>query len=54
MTLTGKALDILHTTDAVGDKVSMDPGTCGKGTEDHVPVSSGGPYCRSQIIVGGD
>ncbi len=54
MTLTGKALDILRTTDAVGDQVSMDPGTCGKGTEDFVPVSSGGPYCRSQIIVGGD
>ena len=27
---------------------------CGKGTEDYVPVSSGGPYCRSQIIAGGD
>ena len=53
-TLTGKALDILRTTDAVGDRVQLDAGMCGKGTEDYVPVSSGGPYCRSQIIVGGD
>ncbi|MDW5562254.1 MAG: TldD/PmbA family protein [Methanomassiliicoccus sp.] len=54
ITLTGKALDILKTTDAVGRKVGHDAGQCGKGTEDYVPVSSGGPYCRSQIIAGGD
>jgi TldD protein len=54
ITLTGKALDILRTTDAVGNKVGHDAGMCGKGTEDYVPVSSGGPYCRSQIIAGGD
>jgi TldD protein len=54
ITLTGKALDILRTVDAVGNKVSLDPGTCGKGTEDHVPVSSGGPYCRSKMIAGGE
>jgi len=53
-TLTGKALDILRTTDAVGDRVQLDAGMCGKGSEDWVSVSSGGPYCRSQIIVGGD
>ncbi|MBI0582980.1 MAG: TldD/PmbA family protein [Methanomassiliicoccus sp.] len=54
ITLTGKALDILRTTDAVGRKVGHDAGNCGKGTEDYVPVSSGGPYCRSIIIAGGD
>jgi TldD protein len=54
ITLTGKALDILKTTDAVGKKVKHDAGHCGKGTEDYVPVSSGGPYCRSKIIAGGD
>lgn len=54
ITLTGKALDILRTTDAVGKKVVHDAGMCGKGTEDYVPVSSGGPYCRSQLIAGGD
>lgn len=54
LTLTGKALDILRTTDAVGNTRRLDAGMCGKGTEDYVPVSSGGPYCRSKIIVGGD
>jgi TldD protein len=54
ITLTGKALDILRTTDAVGRRVRYDAGTCGKGNEDFVPVSSGGPYCRSHIITGGD
>jgi TldD protein len=52
-TLTGKALDILHSTDAVGKEVALDGGTCGKGIEDWVPVSSGGPFCRSRINVGG-
>jgi len=52
-TLTGKALEILKTVDAVGDKVSLDGGNCGKGTEDWVSVSSGGPYLRSKIILGG-
>lgn len=52
-TLTGKALEILKTTDAVSENVRLDGGTCGKGVEDWVPVSSGGPYCRSKIILGG-
>jgi TldD protein len=52
-TLTGKALEILRTTDAVSKEVRLDGGTCGKGVEDWVPVSSGGPYCRSRIILGG-
>jgi TldD protein len=52
-TLTGKALEILKTTDAVGRKVVLDGGTCGKGVEDFLPVSSGGPHCRSRIILGG-
>jgi TldD protein len=52
-TLTGSALEILKTVDAVGKDVKLDPGTCGKGIEDYVPVASGGPYCRSKIVVGG-
>jgi len=51
--ITGKALEILKTTDAVGKEVSLDGGTCGKGIEDFVPVSSGGPHCRSKAILGG-
>ena len=52
-TLTGKALEILKTTDAVGKDIRLDGGNCGKGNEDFVPVADGGPYCRSRIILGG-
>jgi len=52
-TLTGRALEILRTTDAATKNVIFDGGMCGKGIEDWVNVSSGGPYCRSTIIVGG-
>jgi len=52
-TLTGRALEILRTTDAATKDVIFDGGMCGKGIEDWVNVSSGGPYCRSTIIVGG-
>jgi len=52
-TLTGRALEILKTMDAASKDVVFDGGMCGKGIEDWVNVSSGGPYCRSNIIVGG-
>lgn len=52
-TLTGRALEILGTVDAVGDDLRHDGGYCGKGIEDWVPVSSGGPHLRSRMIVGG-
>jgi len=52
-TLTGKALDILKTVDMVGKEFSLWGGFCGKGEEDWVPVTSGGPYMRAKIIVGG-
>lgn len=52
-TLTGRALEILQTTDAASKEMVVDGGMCGKGIEDWVNVSSGGPYCRSKIIVGG-
>jgi hypothetical protein len=37
----------------VGKDLRLDGGNCGKGIEDIVPVSSGGPYCRSKIMIGG-
>jgi len=52
-TLTGRALEILRTTDAATKEVRFDGGMCGKGIEDWVNVSSGGPYCRSNMMVGG-
>jgi len=52
-TLTGKALDILKTVDAVSKDFTLHGGSCGKGEEDFVPVSTGGPYMRAKILVGG-
>ena len=52
-TLTGRALEILQTTDMASKEMILDGGMCGKGIEDWVNVSSGGPYCRSKIIIGG-
>ncbi len=52
-TLTGRALEILGTVDAVGDDLRIDGGYCGKGIEDWVPVSSGGPHIRARMILGG-
>ena len=52
-TLTGKSLDILKTVDALSNEVILDGGMCGKGIEDWVRVSSGGPYMRARMIVGG-
>ena len=53
MTLAGKVLDILKTVDAVGNEFNFEGGTCGKGEEDFVPVSTGGPHMRGRIVVGG-
>jgi TldD protein len=52
-TLTGKAIDILKTVDMVGEDLILTGGHCGKGEEDWAPVTSGGPYMRAKIIVGG-
>jgi len=51
--VTGNALEILKTTDAVGKDLKLDGGNCGKCIEDWVPVSTGGAYCRSRMMVGG-
>ncbi len=46
--LSGAVLDLLMNIDAVSkDKLSLDGGTCGKGSEDLVPVTSGGSYLRA-------
>lgn len=52
-TLTGSALDILSTADLVSKEFKLSGGMCGKGDEDWVNVSSGGPYIRAKIVVGG-
>ncbi|MCJ7648376.1 MAG: TldD/PmbA family protein [Candidatus Lokiarchaeota archaeon] len=46
--LSGLVLDLLMNIDAVSkDIVKLDGGTCGKGSEDLVPVTSGGSYLRA-------
>ncbi len=52
-TLTGKSVEILCSADALSKEVILDGGMCGKGIEDWVRVSSGGPYMRANMIVGG-
>ncbi len=52
-TLTGKALAILKSVDMASREFRISGGFCGKGEEDYVPVSSGGPYMRAKMIVGG-
>lgn len=52
-TLTGKSVEILCSADALSKEVVLDGGMCGKGIEDWVRVSSGGPYMRAKMIVGG-
>ncbi len=47
ITLSGSVFDLLQNIDAISDdKLSLRPGTCGKGEEDFVPVTSGGSYVR--------
>lgn len=52
-TLTGRSVDILSSVDALSKEVVLDGGMCGKGIEDWVRVSTGGPYMRARMIVGG-
>ena len=52
ITLSGYVLDVLKSIDAVGNgPLKYHGGTCGKGHEDYVPVTTGGPYIRAQKAV---
>ena len=53
LAIAGNVLEILKTVDAVGNELEFSGGTCGKGEEDWVPVTSGGPHMRMQLVVGG-
>jgi len=47
--LSGDVLEMLKNIDAVSkDVLKLDGGTCGKGTEDMVPVTSGGSFIRAK------
>ncbi|MFW9833996.1 MAG: TldD/PmbA family protein [Candidatus Thorarchaeota archaeon] len=53
LSIAGSVLEILKTVDAVGSKLTFNGGNCGKGEEDFIPVSSGGPHMRVELMVGG-
>jgi TldD protein len=51
--ISGKVLEFLNNVDAVTDDFEIRGSGCGKGHEDYVPVSSGGPYMRvRKAIIG--
>ncbi len=52
ITVSGYVIDVLKSIDAIGKgPVEFRGGTCGKGHEDYVPVTTGGPYIRTQKAV---
>jgi len=55
VSLSGSVLELLKSIDGVGKELEFGSGTCGKGSEDYVPVGDGGPYLRIQkaIVSGG-
>ncbi|TFF96749.1 TldD/PmbA family protein [Candidatus Thorarchaeota archaeon] len=53
MALAGQVLEILKTVDAAGKTLRFDGGTCGKGEEDFIPTSTGGPQMRAEMMIGG-
>ena len=54
MALSGKVLDFLKAIRGVGraDRIVIEPGYCGKGHSDYLPVGSGGAHLLSRAIVG--
>ena len=55
ISLSGNVLEVLRSIDGVGKTLKFGVGTCGKGSEDFVPVGDGGPHLRIQkaIVSGG-
>jgi TldD protein len=53
--LSGNVLDLLKNIDGAGKEFEIGSGTCGKGSEDYVPVGDGGGHLRinKAIISGG-
>jgi len=49
--ITGKTLEFLSNVDAVGNDFDIRGSGCGKGHEDYVPVSSGGPHMRVRNAI---
>lgn len=52
VTMTGYVPDVLGSISVIGNDFELDPGTCGKGHKEMVPVSSGGPHLRTRARLG--
>lgn len=54
MALSGSVLKFLRAIRGVGrsDKLEIDPGFCGKGHSDYIPVGTGGVYLLSRAVIG--
>jgi TldD protein len=50
--ISGYVPDLLQSIVAVGSDFSLEPGTCGKGHKERVPVSCGGPHLRMKARLG--
>ena len=50
-TVTGYVPDILSRITHVANDFALEPGTCGKGFKEFVPVTSGGPHLRTRARV---
>lgn len=50
--VTGYVPDLLASVSGVSSGLELEPGTCGKGHKEMVPVSSGGPHLRLRARLG--
>jgi TldD protein len=50
--VSGYVPEVLSSITAVGDKMSLDPGNCGKGNKEIIPVASGGPHLLLRAPLG--
>ncbi|MGH2582970.1 MAG: TldD/PmbA family protein [Anaerolineales bacterium] len=50
--VSGYVPDVLQSVSAVSNELVLDPGTCGKGHKEQMPVSSGGPHMLLRAQLG--
>jgi TldD protein len=50
-TITGYVPEILSNITMIANDFELEPGTCGKGHKEYVPVTSGGPHLRTRARV---
>lgn len=50
--VSGYVPDVLQSVTAVGNEVMLEPGTCGKGHKETLPVASGGPHLLLRAHLG--